>query len=153
MNPNEKFQRAVEALLYIASRTHENIPGFDEARKMSTMEAWWHAYMIIRTHAQNTLREIEILPYSCAEAGIPYPDYKGLPVPQCRAKFELANGEFVSRCHLDLGHKEAHEGWCLGSKCHWPQGFTSEEEVNRALDADIVKTKIEIIELEKDLKP
>jgi hypothetical protein len=23
--------------------------------------------------------------------------------PQCRAKFELANGEFVSRCHLDLG--------------------------------------------------
>ena len=35
------------------------------------------------------------------------------PVPQCRAKFELANGEFVSRCHLDLGHKEAHEGWCL----------------------------------------
>jgi hypothetical protein len=73
--------------------------------------------------------------------------------PQCRAKFELANGEFVSRCHLDLGHKEAHEGWCLGSKCHWPQGFTSEEEVNRALDAAIVKTKIEIIELEKDLKP
>jgi hypothetical protein len=55
--------------------------------------------------------------------------------PQCRAKFELANGEFVSRCHLDLGHKEAHEGWCLGSKCHWPQGFTSEAEVNRALDA------------------
>ena len=68
MSPNEKFQRAVEALLYIASRTHENIPGFEDARKMSTMEAWWHAYMVIRTHAQNTLREIEILPYSCAEA-------------------------------------------------------------------------------------
>ena len=47
------------------------------------------------------------------------------PVPQCRAKFELVNGEYVSPCHLDLGHKEAHEGWCLGSKCHWPQGFTS----------------------------
>lgn len=72
--------------------------------------------------------------------------------PQCRAKFELVNGEFVSRCHLDLGHNGAHEGWCLGSKCHWPQGFTSEEEVNKALDACIVKTKIEIIELEKDLK-
>jgi hypothetical protein len=72
------------------------------------------------------------------------------PKPQCRAKFELANGEFVSRCHLDLGHKGAHEGWCLGSKCHWPQGFTSEEEVNKALDACIVKTRIEIIELEKD---
>ena len=40
------------------------------------------------------------------------------PIPQCRAKFELANGEFVSRCHLDLGHNGAHEGWCLGSKCH-----------------------------------
>jgi hypothetical protein len=26
------------------------------------MEAWWHAYMVIRTHAQNTLREIELLP-------------------------------------------------------------------------------------------
>ena len=74
-------------------------------------------------------------------------------VPQCRAKFELANGEFVSRCHLDLGHKEAHEGWCLGSKCHWPQGFTSEEEVNRVLDAEIVRQRIEIIELEKDIKP
>ena len=83
--------------------------------------------------------------YTCAEAGIPYPDYKGLPTPQLPRQFELANGEFVSRCHLDLGHKGAHEGWCLGSKCHWPQGFTSEEEVNKALDACIVKTRIEII--------
>jgi hypothetical protein len=62
MSDSEKFQRAVEALVYIASRTHENIPGFGEARKLSTMEAWWHSYMVLRTHAQNTLREIELLP-------------------------------------------------------------------------------------------
>ena len=62
MTEEQKFQRAVEALVFIASRTHSNIPGFDEARKMSTTEAWWHSYMILRTHAQNTLREIELLP-------------------------------------------------------------------------------------------
>ena len=72
-----------------------------------------------------------------------------MKVTKCRAKFEIANGEFVSPCHLDLGHIGAHEGWCLGSKCHWPQGFTSEEECNRALDAELVKTRIQIIELEK----
>lgn len=60
-----------------------------------------------------------------------------MKVPQCLAKFELVNGEFVSRCHLDLGHVGPHEGWCLGSKCHWPQGFTSEQELVESLGFEI----------------
>ena len=70
---------------------------------------------------------------------------------RCYATFELANQETVTPCHLQRGHEGDHEGWCLGSKAHWPHGFISEYEFRRALDAEIVRTKIEMIELEKDL--
>ena len=70
---------------------------------------------------------------------------------RCYATFELANQETVTPCHLQRGHQGDHEGWCLGSKAHWPHGFISEYEFRRALDAEIVRTKIEMIELEKDL--
>jgi hypothetical protein len=52
--------------------------------------------------------------------------------PRCRATFILANGELVTPCHKPKLHKDAHEGTCLGSLCHWPQGFSSEEELNTA---------------------
>lgn len=70
---------------------------------------------------------------------------------RCYATFELANQETVTPCHLQRGHEGDHEGWCLGSKAHWPHGFISEYELHRALNAEIVRTKIEMIELEKDL--
>lgn len=70
---------------------------------------------------------------------------------RCYATFELANQETVTPCHLQLGHEGDHEGWCLGSKANWPRGFISEYEFRRALDAEIVRTKIEMLELEKDL--
>jgi hypothetical protein len=74
-----------------------------------------------------------------------------LGAARCYATFELANQETVTPCHLQHGHEGDHEGWCLGSKAHWPHGFISEYEFRRALDAEIVRTKIEMIELEKDL--
>lgn len=48
----------------------------------------------------------------------------------CRATFELANGETVTPCCLPQGHQGDHQGSCLGSKCSWPQGCTSEEELH-----------------------
>lgn len=80
------------------------------------------------------------------EAGLP------LGAARCYATFELANQETVTPCHLQRGHEGDHEGWCLGSKAHWPHGFISEYEFRRSLDAEIVRTKIEMIELEKDMK-
>lgn len=47
----------------------------------------------------------------------------------CRATFDLANGEYVSPCHLEAGHEGEHRGYVLGSPCCWPQGFSSEEEM------------------------
>ena len=76
---------------------------------------------------------------------------RGLGAARCYATFELANQETVTPCHLQRGHQGDHEGWCLGSKAHWPHGFISEYEFRRALDAEIVRTKIEMIVLEKDL--
>ncbi len=50
----------------------------------------------------------------------------------CGAKFELANGETVTPCHLSKDHQGDHYGTVLGSVCHWPQGCTSEEELSWA---------------------
>jgi hypothetical protein len=47
----------------------------------------------------------------------------------CSATFELANGEYISPCHLPKGHKGSHKGVCLGSVCRWPQGYASEYEM------------------------
>jgi hypothetical protein len=44
----------------------------------------------------------------------------------CGAKFELDNGEQVSPCHLECGHDGHHQGFVLGSRCVWPQGYESE---------------------------
>jgi len=49
-------------------------------------------------------------------------------VQRCGATFDLANGEFVTPCHLDHGHSGKHQGFVLGSGCQWPQGYASEEE-------------------------
>jgi hypothetical protein len=49
----------------------------------------------------------------------------------CGATFEPANGGHVSPCHLPKGHDGQCEGWCLGSRCRWPQGVDSEEELYR----------------------
>lgn len=45
---------------------------------------------------------------------------------RCGAKYELANGEYVTPCHLHDGHEGDHHGYCLGSVCTWRQGMTSE---------------------------
>jgi len=50
--------------------------------------------------------------------------------PACYATFELANGETVTPCHKPKGHDGDHEGWCLDSRCVWPQGFDSEQAMN-----------------------
>ena len=50
------------------------------------------------------------------------------PTP-CSARFEPANGETVTPCHLPSGHDGNHEGRCLGSACAWPQGVTCEREL------------------------
>lgn len=39
--------------------------------------------------------------------------------PRCGDKIEIPNGETVTACHLDKGHKGAHQGWCLGSRCNF----------------------------------
>lgn len=54
-----------------------------------------------------------------------------MPDKTCNAKFDLANGETVTPCHLSKGHQGDHYGTCLGSVCHWPQGVDSEEELAR----------------------
>lgn len=56
----------------------------------------------------------------------------------CSARFEPANGEAVTPCSLPVGHDGQHEGRCLGSVCTWPQGVTSEREINepnKSIDA------------------
>jgi hypothetical protein len=52
-----------------------------------------------------------------------------MPDKTCNAKFELANGETVTPCHLSKGHQGNHYGTCLGSICRWPQGIENEEEL------------------------
>ena len=52
------------------------------------------------------------------------------PNDHCGAMFQLANGELVSLCHKPKGHVGSHEGYCLGSPCVWPQGFSSEDEIS-----------------------
>jgi hypothetical protein len=51
----------------------------------------------------------------------------------CGVTFELANGETVTPCHLPKDHEGDHQGWCLGSRCNWPQGFDSEEALVMSL--------------------
>lgn len=51
---------------------------------------------------------------------------------KCNARFELANGEIVSPCCLEKDHDGDHLGTVLGSRCRWPQGFSSEEELYQA---------------------
>jgi hypothetical protein len=46
----------------------------------------------------------------------------------CGATYEMANGETITPCHKYKGHEGVHEGYCLGSKCVWAQGTTSEYE-------------------------
>jgi hypothetical protein len=48
----------------------------------------------------------------------------------CGYRYELANGETVTPCHLPAGHTGHHEGYCLGSKATWTSDkpHDSEEE-------------------------
>lgn len=48
----------------------------------------------------------------------------------CGYRFELANGETVTPCHLPAGHTGQHEGYCLGTKATWTSDkpHDSEEE-------------------------
>jgi len=71
----------------------------------------------------NEPQEIQSKP----EAGLP------LGEARCYATFELGNQETVTPCHLQRGHEGDHEGWCLGSRAHWPRDFISEYEFRRML--------------------
>ena len=69
------------------------------------------------------------------DAFMAFVDYKkrahsGTSRRNCSARFELANGETVSPCHLAPDHNGPHAGTCLGSVCTWPQGVTSERELH-----------------------
>lgn len=53
---------------------------------------------------------------------------------KCCAPFELVNGETVTPCDLPRWHTGPHKGYCLGSRCSWPEGFVSEEELLKSKD-------------------
>jgi len=51
-------------------------------------------------------------------------------VDKCNHTFELANGEFVSPCHLPKYHLNDCVGYCLGSVCKFPKDFDSEYDIH-----------------------
>lgn len=64
------------------------------------------------------------------------------PTP-CSARFELANGETVTPCHLPEGHDGNHEGHCLGSVFVWPHGVTCERELDAPNDQAQLRSEAE----------